>query len=271
MTPFDRILVPVGPGPGTERALTVALELVRRTSVPIRLLSVARPIDEDDVVARLAAVAGPGAPPAAVETRVMGYAQIATAIVGAAEPGTLVCMSSHGAYGPARTLAAPSITEEVLCSAAEPVLVVGPRVTRDLSLGDGRVVACLDGTRYSERALAPAQQWSCAFGSPLWLVHAGPSRGSNVDTTGEGDRPAERWLDTLADSVGGVDGWQVLHDRRPARALVALVETTPVAVLVMATHGRAGWTRVLAGSVIASTVRRAGAPVLVVPAPAGRV
>jgi nucleotide-binding universal stress UspA family protein len=270
MTPFDRILVPVEPAAATEQALTVALELVRRTGVPLCLLSVARPIEEDELEARVAALAGPGASLTEVETRVVGYGQIATAIAAAAEPGTLVCMSSHGAYGPVRTLTGPSITEQVLCSAAEPVLVVGPRVAPDLSLGEGRIVACLDGTRHSERVLAPAQQWSCALGLPLWLVHVGPARGSNVDTTGQGHVAPERRLDTLAHSVGGVDGGRVLHDRHQARALAALAETTPVAAFVMAIHGRTGWTRVLRGSVTASTVRRARAPVLVVPASAGR-
>jgi nucleotide-binding universal stress UspA family protein len=263
--PFDRILVPVGPAASVERALVIALDLVRRTGVPLRLLSVGRPIHEHELAARVAVLARAGAPAPHVETRVVAYGPIAAAITAAAGPGTLVCMSSHGAYGPARTLAAPSITEDVLRSAAEPVLVAGPRVAPDASL-DGRVVACLDGTRYSERTLAAAQQWSRAFGLPLWLVQVGPARSSRVDTTGQGHMAPERRLDTLARSLGGVEGWQVLHDGRQARALAALSETTPVAVFVMATHGRTGWARVLGGSATASTVRRALAPVLVVPA-----
>jgi nucleotide-binding universal stress UspA family protein len=125
VNPFERILVPVAPTPAGDRALTVALELVHRTGVPLLLLSVARPIT-DEVAARLAAFRS-GAHRTDVEARVVGYGSIARAITAAAEPGTLVCMSSHGAYGPARTLTG-SVTEEVLRSAEEPVLVVGPRV-----------------------------------------------------------------------------------------------------------------------------------------------
>jgi nucleotide-binding universal stress UspA family protein len=265
LAPFDRILVPVGPAATVERALAVALDLVGRTGVPLHLLSVSRPIQEQELAARVATLTRAGAPAPHVETRVVAYGPIAAAITAAAEPGTLVCMSSHGAYGPARTLAAPSITEDVLRSAAGPVLVVGPRVASDASL-DGRVVACLDGTHYSEHALAAAQQWSRAFGLPLWLVQVGPARGSKADTAGQRHMPPELRLDALARSLGGVEGWQVLPDGRQARALAALSETTPVAVFVMATHGRTGWARILGGSVTASTVRRARAPILVVPA-----
>ena len=52
MAPFDRILVPVGLPPSSERALAVAVELVRRTGVPLHVLSAARRIDEGPLAAR---------------------------------------------------------------------------------------------------------------------------------------------------------------------------------------------------------------------------
>jgi nucleotide-binding universal stress UspA family protein len=97
-------------------------------------------------------------------------------------------------------------------------------------------------------------------------VQVSPPDNPEVERTRPGDVPAERRIDRLARSLAGVDGWRVLHDRRPVRALAALAQMTPVAVLVMATRGHKGWTRVLAGSVTTSTVRRAGVPVLAVPA-----
>jgi nucleotide-binding universal stress UspA family protein len=270
VNPFDRILVPLGPAPIAERALVVALDLVRRTGVPLRLLSVATPVDEDELAARLAAVPGRGGVPTDVETRVTEYGSIAEAITAAAEPGTLVCMSSHGGYGPGRMLVG-SVTEDVLRSVEEPVLVVGPGVPPDVSMGDGRMVACLDGSPYSERTLAPAQRWSRAFGLPLWLVQVAPPEGPTPDEAGPDDVPPEHHLDALARSLGGVEGWRVVHDRHPARALAAMAENVPVAAFVMATHGRTGWSRVLVGSTTASAVHQASVPVLVVPAvPPGR-
>lgn len=265
MHPFDRILVPVGPAPVAERALVVALELVRRTGVPLRLLRVVTPGDETELPAGVRALADL---PADVGIRVRGYGSIARAVIAAVEPGTLICMSSHGGYGPARTLIG-GVTEEVLRSVEEPVLVVGPRVRQDVPLGEGRIVACLDESPYSERTLEPAQRWSRAFGFPLWLVQLAPSPGPGVDEAMSDNLSPERRLDALSRRLGGTQGWCVLRDRHPRRALAAMAGDVPIAAFVMATHGRTGWTRVLAGSVTAATVHRATVPVLVVPAVLG--
>ena len=110
------------------------------------------------------------------------------------------------------------------------------------------MVACLDGSPYSERTLAPAQRWSRAFGLPLWLVQVAPSEDPTPDETRPDAVPPEHHLDALARSLGGVEGWRVVHDRHPARALAAMAENVPVAAFVMTTHGRTGWSRVLVGS-----------------------
>src|SRR5918995_4366997 len=56
-TPFTEILVPLDGSPAAERALAPALELVRRTGVPLRVLSRARP-DEKETRADYLAGAG---------------------------------------------------------------------------------------------------------------------------------------------------------------------------------------------------------------------
>jgi nucleotide-binding universal stress UspA family protein len=63
-----------------------------------------------------------------------------------------------------------------------------------------------------------------------------------------------------------VEGWDILHDQHPAHGLGTYAASEPVAMLVMATHGRTGWDRLRLGSVTAATVRHAPVPVLVVPA-----
>jgi nucleotide-binding universal stress UspA family protein len=253
--PFDRILVPTRPAADADRALSVAGCLVRRTGVPVRLLSVGWPIDIERITRRLASGADEGAPPIDIESRVAGVGSVAGAIIAAAEPGTLVCMTSHGAYGPARTLA-HTVAEEVVRMAREPVLLVGPHVAPEDPLGVGRVVvACLDDARDDGDTVATAVSWSHAFRLPLCLVHVTPTP----------DPASERRLDGLAHRLGGVDICRVPHDRHPGRALAGLAARTRVAVLVMAPLARIGWGRVVAGSVTSSTVRRATAPVLTVP------
>jgi nucleotide-binding universal stress UspA family protein len=252
--PFDRILVPARPAPDAERAVSVAIGLARHARVPIRLLSVAWPIEMEGIMRRLAARRDDGAPPIEIESRVVGVGSVAAAVVAEAQPGTLICMASHGAYGPARTLAR-TVAEAVVRSAREPVLLVGPAVAVEDPLGAGRVVACLDGSPADDDTFATSGRWSRAFGLPLCLVHVAPVPHPAV----------ERRLDGLARSVSGSDVCRFVHDRHPARALVNLAATTDVAVFVMAPAGRTGWGRVLAGSVTASTVRRATSPVLALP------
>jgi nucleotide-binding universal stress UspA family protein len=82
--------------------------------------------------------------------------------------------------------------------------------------------------------------------------------------------PSARRLDEPAWEVPGVAGWRVRHDRRRSGSLVALTSPGLVALLVMAPHGRTGWSRVVAGSVTAAVVRDAAVPVLVVPGPLDR-
>lgn len=264
MTPFARILVPLDRSSFAQRAVPLAAELARRTGTPLRLFSVATPGDEDAMGAHLAAVAAQCGTDTGVESEVVGYGSIAAAIAGAAGPGTLVCMASHGESGAARTLLG-AVTQAVLRRATEPVLLVGPRVPPRPAFRQGRIVACVDGSAFAERALAPAASWSAALGLPLWLAEVAPTTDPPEDTHGE--PPPSDYLEALAPTVGThVEGWQVLHGRHPLPALAGLAEDAPVAAFVVATHGRAGWERVLGGSLAATLAHRMAVPVLVVPA-----
>lgn len=260
MSPFAEILVPLGRSPFDERALPVALDIAHRTGVSLRLSSVAPPGAEADVAAHLAAVADGCGPDVAVATEVAGYGSIGAAIAGAARPGTLVCMASHGESGGARTLLGAA-TQAVVRAATEPVLLVGPRVPKGTSVGAGPLVACVDGSAFAERTLPPAADWSAALRVPLWLAQVA----SSPDSASE-DAPQAGYLRAIASGLGTpVDETRVLHDRHPLHALAELAEETPVAAFVIATHGRAGWERVLSGSLAAAAVHKLAAPVLVVP------
>ena len=98
-------------------------------------------------------------------------AYVADAILDEADvDGAVVCIASHGRGGLGAALLG-SITEEVLRKSPRPVLVVGPRFEPRPWRQDGMVVACVDGSPYSEQALPVAAEWSATFGSQLWLVH----------------------------------------------------------------------------------------------------
>jgi len=263
--PFTDILVPLDGSSSAERALGPALDLMRRTGVPLRVLSRALPADEEELTEYLAGVADRFAGDTDIETLVVDRDSIPDAIAEGIDLRTLVCMSSHGRGGLARAMIG-SVAEALLRTLFEPALVVGPHVPEGRPL-DGRVVACIDGSAESERTIEPARRWAQMLGAPLWLVEVvDPDAAAELARTSDVFETAQ--VARVAGRAGGVDGWDVLHGTDPAGALADMAGSggEPTAVLVMATHGRTGWDRVRLGSVTASTVHAAAAPVLVVPA-----
>jgi nucleotide-binding universal stress UspA family protein len=263
--PFKEILVPLDGSPAAERALPPALELVRLTGVPLRVLQRALTDDVEDAAAYLAGVAARHAGETDIETVVVDRESIPDAILDGLGPETLVCMSSHGRGGLGRALVG-SVAEALLRTIDRPVLVVGPHVADRVTF-TGRVVTCIDGSDHSERTIEPARAWAAALGLPLWLVEvAVPS--TPVEWFTEGGAAESADLARLARRFGDVVGWDTFHNRHPARELVDISssEFEPTALLVMATHGRTGWNRLRLGSVTAATVHAATVPVLVVPA-----
>jgi nucleotide-binding universal stress UspA family protein len=263
--PFTDILVPLDSSEAAERALQPALELVRRTGVPLRVMQRAFTDEVETAAAYLADVADRYADVTDVETIVVDRESIPDAILDGSGTGTLVCMSSHGRGGVARATMG-SVAEALLRTIVRPVLVVGPHLG-DTCTFAGRVVACIDGSTESERTLEPARAWAAALGLPLWLVEvAEPS--TPVEWTTRGGATESAHLARLARRFGDVAGWDTFHNRHPARELADLSASAyqPTALLVMATHGRTGWDRLRVGSVTAATIHAAPVPVLVVPA-----
>jgi hypothetical protein len=107
-----------------------------------------------------------------------------------------------------------------------------------------------------------AAEWSEWFDLPMWLVQVGaPTNGS--DNASRGDVFETSYLKQLAGPGHDVN-FDVLHSHHPGRELAALTQRWPVAVMVMATHGRSGWSRLTLGSVAMNVVHHASCPVLLV-------
>ncbi|HEX6239196.1 MAG TPA: universal stress protein [Acidimicrobiales bacterium] len=250
--PFEHVVVPLAAGEAPDAVLDVVAALCRRSPVPVRVVSVAPGGSHGDELEnhlRELAARGPGVD--RVELRIVDYGSISAAVADAARPGGLVCMSSHGVERAHAFV--HSVTDDLLRRASDPVLLVGPHVASGTRL-EGRVVACHDGSPFADRACEVARRWAEHLALPFWLAQVVES-GAPVRVR------------ALAERLGDVDGVEVIERGEPASALTGLAMCEPVALLVMATHGRSGWSRALVGSVTAATVRRSPVPVLVVPAP----
>ena len=119
-------------------------------------------------------------------------------------------------------------------------------------------------TDYSEVSAAAgraAAELARHFKARLHVVHVVPP------VTDPG--PAESLPSAVADLGRGLDVVSSVVHGRPAREIVAYAARHGIGMIVMGTHGRTGVSRALLGSVAESVVRRAGCPVLTVPAPIG--
>jgi nucleotide-binding universal stress UspA family protein len=272
---FSRIVVPIDGSALSLSAARAAAGLARRAGLPVTLFGmtfdeinrheVLRSIEDfeesnpigypvDVVVEAMGPV-----------VRVPGY--VASSIVEQAQrDGALVCMASHGRSGVGASVLG-STTEQVLRDSAQPLLVVGPHYQWPglQAAHDGRVVACLDGSELSERSLVAASQWAQRFGVTPWLVQVSQPIGTFApDVVRTGDAWETNYVRRLAHGVPNAQ-YDVLHSHDAARELADLPGRWPVEILVVASHGRSGLSRLALGSVAMRIVHRAPCPVLVVP------
>lgn len=145
----------------------------------------------------------------------------------------------------------------------------------------GRIVAAIDFSKTSQKALAVATDIAELTGGTLHLVHViepiysaatglyAPSE-SIESLRAEELNHAERHLEKLATrarrQLGNVT-IQVLEGV-PAPAIAEHARRKKADLLVLGTHGRTGLARALLGSVAEKTLRLATCPVLIVPASA---
>jgi nucleotide-binding universal stress UspA family protein len=308
---FKNILIPLDGAPLAERALEPALRLARASQADVGLVTVttpepaaAGPAAAGEAVAApardtfqaawdyleevRAAQAEPGY---TLTAKVMADPDPAAAIVEAARSGAvdLIAMSSHGYTGLKRWVLG-SVAEKVLEAAPCPVLVL----RSDAPLGD--VLIPLDGSPFSEQALAPALAAAACFGGRATLLRVVPEIKSGVEMqedplayfkTGEmkGRPPQVRPRLTTNQKAqdNALDEAQVYLRHLAARlerpglalecaALVGLPAATilnyaegqSVSLIAMATHGRTGVQRWLYGSVTSKVLRGGQHSMLVV-------
>ncbi len=136
-----------------------------------------------------------------------------------------------------------------------------------------RIIAAIDGSDESQRALRTAVQFARAFGARLTIINVLPMYDENVEVVGsfeEFDQAHEAYARKMVDEAAGtVDlppeklNTQVLRGT-PAEAVALAAEASDVDLVVVGSRGRNAVARVLLGSVSDRLVHVCQKPVLVV-------
>ena len=145
-----------------------------------------------------------------------------------------------------------------------------------------RIVVGLDGSNVSEVALRVGAELAQGLGVPLHLVRVadiavtpwGPTAAAAAyaeitDEMAQEKREAEAYLESLAGPLRQA-GQNVTIEVPSGPAVSELIAAvSPSDLLVVASHGRSGWKRLVLGSVAEEIVKNAPAPVLVARAARG--
>jgi nucleotide-binding universal stress UspA family protein len=135
------------------------------------------------------------------------------------------------------------------------------------------ILACIDFSEHSNRALAEVGEYARTNGSKVTLIHVAdthpflPPQAVLEPGAAANDTAAKKAaLEELRDSnLGGIDveiAW--IEDHAPAKAICEYADTHGIDLVVVGSHGRGGVERWLIGSVAERVVRHASSNVYVV-------
>ncbi len=292
---FQNILIPVDGSPCSARATHLGLEFARRlVGRAIFTYALIEHVSQDDgqqvlsPSARLAEEAR-----VKFETRLIdGYTQgIGDAIVRECQESgcDLIVMGTHGREGMEHLLLG-SVAERVSRQALVPVMLVRnqERPTND-ALNFERIVVTVDGSQPSLLALTTANELACALGASLEVMHVIPDVPSAYAYAAyeyapiidydryQRDLEAESQaiiaaalahLKANATKMADVSTSRVpANNQRVGDAIAQAATEHRADLIVMSTHGRTGFDRLLLGSVAERVSHRAEVPVLFVRAP----
>ena len=190
----------------------------------------------------------------------------------------VLILSTHGRSGFGRWIYG-SVADQVMRRSSVPVLLVPPACRlswpRDRP---PRILVPLDGSELARDVLAPAEHLAEALGAEIVLLRVVEPPLYSYAYTYPGVTPAifpeaeaqlehaRGYLGEVAASLGGQGRSVATRDMygTAASTILDVAEGEPVDLIVMATHGSGGVTRLLMGSVATSVVQRTRVPVVIV-------
>ncbi len=173
---------------------------------------------------------------------------------------SLVVVGTHGRSGIKAALLG-STTAELVSRPGKATVVYGPHAVAPIEVN--RVVACVDGSEFSELSLLEAALWCVALKVPMVIVQVVPPDLPSYVAVFE-----DTYVHNLLKELEGLGSQavesEVLHSGSASSAILESFGKDPASMLVMATHGRVGFKRVLVGSVASEVVRGARGPVVLI-------
>ncbi len=277
---FEHILIPIDKDPTSEHVAKLGLEFARRLNAKVVLVYALIDFVPDnfghEVLAPFRIRAE--ALGLTVQTRVAdGYTKsIGDAIIFEAEQTgcDLIFMGTHGRTGITRLLLG-SVSERVTRVSKIPVMLCRGEVKLTTS---NRVLVPVDDSPASLRALELALKFSSTFNSALHLVHVVPDVPLPIgDPIGVYTTYDHAGLARALNEVGQdalENAAEVAEERHPTTSLlhadgksisqviINAATEQQADLIIMGTHGRGGFDRLLLGSVAEGVTHQANMPVL---------
>ncbi len=198
-----------------------------------------------------------------------------------AEGCDLIALATHGRNAIGRGLLG-SVTDRVTHLSTLPVLTVSPSRVEEQPSDENHVenvIVPLDGSEMGEAVLPVVEGLAKAMSLRVHLVRAFdpaeydrrhrytlalagiPSASQEIEAR------HKEYLESLADGLAsrGIDVETETLTGPAAAAIVEYARKSPQDIVVMATHGRSGFRRLLLGSVTEAVIRSSGDPVLIIP------
>lgn len=261
MTP-KTLVVPLDGSELAERAVHVAAPLVDRLGAEVVLLSTTYgdPRARHDYLEHVATLADGRDFDKIVAADIEPADLIARALGELPEP--MVCMTTHG-RGRLRWAVAGSVAEQVIRSATEPLLLVGPRGEETWSRSARRVVVCVDGSDAGRVATRHACEWAKALDLEVHLVFA--THPLDVEGTEHPSQVFGPSEEIVREEGLEVHRAQLFRSSFVGGALADFAEEPPATLMVMAAHHHSGLARAVLGSTTMSVLNVSSCPVLVIP------
>ncbi len=252
---YARVLVGTDGSPRAQQAVPIATDAATAFGCPVECVHVRADEDPADLDLGDAQTLVADDPASGLVARATGT-----------DPPGLLCLATRGRSALGEAVFG-SVTSRVLRELRGPMLVVGPLVRRPARPWR-RMLVCLDGSDTAAEILPVASAWARHLDLDLELLHVAYPLGD--PRTGEflipeEEEAATEQLRAAAEELAEAGirvRWSVVEHAHLAAGIATTAARGAWSLVALATHGRTGLARLIAGSVALDVVRRATVPVL---------